>query len=40
MKFKITKEELRNLRLKGPREGQTEKKKKMERLKSIQEQQV
>ena len=27
MKFKITKEELRNLRLKGPREGQTEKKK-------------
>lgn len=39
MKFKITKEELRNLRLKGPREGQIEKKK-MERLKSIQEQQV
>lgn len=27
MKFKITKEELRNLRLKGPREGQIEKKK-------------
>ena len=26
MKFKITKEELRNLRLKGPREGQIEKK--------------
>lgn len=38
MKFKITKKELRNLRLKGPGEGQTDKK--MERLKSIQEQQV
>lgn len=37
MKFKITKEELRNLRLKDL-EGQIEKK--MERLKSIQEQQV